>query len=56
MQSRIGKINQFFYAKRFYNTLQLLEDINHKDNIQQKDLSLNDITKNISNIFPQAAD
>ena len=56
MQSRIGRINQFFYTKRCYNTLQLLEDINHKDNIQQKDVGLNDISKNILNIFTQAAD
>ena len=46
--------NQFFDTERFDNTLQLLEDINHKDNIQQKDV--NDITKNISNILTQAAD
>ena len=46
--------NQFFYTERFNNTLQLLEDINHKDNIQQK--YVNDITKSISNILTQAAD
>ena len=41
--------NQFFDTERFNNTLQLLEDIKHKDNIHQKDV--NDITKNISNIL-----
>ena len=35
--------NQFFDTERFNNTLQLLEDIKHKVNIQQKDV--NDITK-----------
>ena len=46
--------NQFFDSERFNSTLHLLEDINHKGNIQQKDV--NDITKNISNILTQAAD
>ena len=46
--------NQFFDTERFNNILQLLEDINHKDNIQQK--YVNDITKNISNIHTQAVD
>ena len=46
--------NQFFDTERFNNTLQLLEDINHKNNIQQK--YVNNITKIISNILTQAAD